>query len=460
MTDDSIREQPDTMPESPASNNHNEQDRNDIVRRTSLPLLSLTGLGQPPPSGPLRNTTTPLADDLSRSTTVPLPETKREEVVSPPLDVPFVPASRAVRNTKTESGSGLYAGQLVGPQLPNRKVRSQRISQPSWLFFLLTLAFCLLLSGVGAYIYIYNWTTTHGTAQLPRPLPSDKHAHNNVVLAPRNGSSSGGNDFASRDGQSFQVGGQPTLVLKGQNGSVNVVAGNAGTIIVKASSKDQSADTINQNIRYDRSYDGQGHDVINLATEPGHGNINYDMVVPASAQIKIEVSSGSISVAGVSGVSVDTNSGSLDIEDVSGPVNVYTTNGDITARNLKGQVIMESVNGSVRANAIVGQMKAVTQNGDVVVREATLDGQSTLKTNYGSVRFSGTLDTQGTYTLSTHSGNVNLTLPGNAAFQFHASTGSGSIYNEFGGNIVGTAPRAQIVATIIGGGSIAVNKAV
>jgi DUF4097 and DUF4098 domain-containing protein YvlB len=167
-----------------------------------------------------------------------------------------------------------------------------------------------------------------------------------------------------------------------------------------------------------------------------------------------------VSVAGVNGANIDTNSGSLNITDISGPVNVSTINGDVIAQNIKGQMSMESMNGSIRATAVAGQLRAVTQNGDVVIREAVLNGQSAMKTNYGLVRFSGTLDPRGTYMLGTHSGNVNLALPGNSAFQLHASTGSGSIYNEFGRNIVGSAPLAQITISIIGGGSIAINKSV
>jgi len=93
------------------------------------------------------------------------------------------------------------------------------------------------------------------------------------------------------------------------------------------------------------------------------------------------------------------------------------------------------------------------------VREATLSGTSVMETNHGSVRFAGSIDSQGTYTMKTLSGDINLTLPGTTAFQLEANTGSGSVNNEFGSATVGDAPRARITATV-GNGSITVNKAV
>ena len=82
-----------------------------------------------------------------------------------------------------------------------------------------------------------------------------------------------------------------------------------------------------------------------------------------------------------------------------------------------------------------------------------------METNYGSVRYAGSIDPQGTYTFKTINGNVNLTLPGNAAFQLQATTGSGSVNNEFGSALVGQGQRAQIMVNVTNG-SVVVNRAV
>ncbi len=212
-------------------------------------------------------------------------------------------------------------------------------------------------------------------------------------------------------------------------------------------------------VLYNQTNDGKGNDRINIATNLAYMNVDYDITAPSTALVEVQVDSGSIGVNGVSGVTVDTGGGNLDIEDVHGPVNVYTENGDITARALMGSMQMEVGNGgSIRISNVSGALTAVSHSGDVVVREAALKSSSLLETNYGSVRFDGSIDPQGTYTMKTINGNVNLTLPGNAAFQLEASVGSGSVYNAFGSAIVGYTPRAQVMATI-GNGSVTVNRA-
>ena len=458
MTDNSNRERPDMTSGALTSYKRDEQvkDNIDIVGRTRLPLLSLSGLDQTP--------FLPLLQEPAEHTTVPLRNHAEREFASPPsntpfvpvLETPFTPAWYAAHNNNSaqpdatsyaiHNNNSIRPGAISPAGSVNKRTARRR---PKWLFFLFIVLSCFFIFGLGTYIYFAH--AAHPV--LPKHTPPNNRLHSGAISPAMAG-------FSSEKGESFPVGGQSTLVIKGQKGNVGVTAGSTGTITVKASSNGRRADVINQSISANQSHDDKGHDVINITTAPGNISVDYTITMPADAQVKVEVDAGSISIAGVSGVNVDANSGSLNIENVSGPTNAYTTNGNITARKLKGPVVLESVNGSINADAVIGQLKAVTQNGDVVVREAMLNGQSALKTNYGSVRLSGSIDAHGTYTLSTHNGNVNLSLPGNTSFQMHTSTASGSINNEFGHNVVGHTPQANITISIIGGGSIAINKTV
>ncbi len=260
--------------------------------------------------------------------------------------------------------------------------------------------------------------------------------------------------------RSFQVGDHPLVVINGHGSDVNIHAGNAGavTITARRHGSGLGPNPNDTKILYNQSQDNQGRDHLTIGADPAFRDVDYDVTVPAGAQVQVTVSSGSIAASGISGITIDTGSGSLDVQSIQGPVNIHTDSGDITARNLKGQVTMDADSGSIRVNGVNGQLKATTHSGDVVVREATLSGQSTLKTDSGSVRFEGALDPKGTYQMATHSGDIDLTLPANAAFQLAATTGSGSINNAFGNDVVGATPRAQITATI-GSGSVTVDKA-
>jgi DUF4097 and DUF4098 domain-containing protein YvlB len=154
---------------------------------------------------------------------------------------------------------------------------------------------------------------------------------------------------------------------------------------------------------------------------------------------------------------VTINSGKIAITNVHGSFQVAAISSDINAQNIQGLLSLKTVNGSIRANNINGTLRAQTQNGDIILQQAALHGQSTIQTTSGSIRFTGTLDPQGTDIFATQSGNATLNLPDNAAFQLQATTTSGTISNAFGSNTVGGPSRPQLFITI-GSGSTYIQK--
>lgn len=309
---------------------------------------------------------------------------------------------------------------------------------PGWLFILCLLAFVLLVAGIFEYTYFNSGAPKKESAAGTGP----------VLASPTNT-----NGQATAGTMTFQVGAHPLIVITGNSGSVNVHDGSAGTVIVRTSSAG-----LEPAANYTQSHDSQGHDLITIVTEPGIANVNYDVTIPLSAQIHVTINSGSIAVDGAAGATVASQSGSIAIYNVQGPVDARTVSGDIAAYTVTGQTAIETENGSLTISGVKGQLQAITQNGDVSVSATILSGQSVLQTNYGSIHFTGSIDPRGTYTMKTLSGDVDLTLPANAAFQLAATTNSGSVQNAFGSNTVGNPPRAQVTITV-GSGSITVNKA-
>jgi hypothetical protein len=357
----------------------------------------------------------------NRKSTVPLAER------NPSPQLGNMGGNSNAANTPSSSGTHLSAKQELAQLFREHKGLK-------WLFLLIALAIIVLL-----IIICANWIASDGVF-------SSTHNINPSTVGPVT--------------RNFQVGDHPLIVINGHSSDVDIRTGNAGNVSITAK-RHGSGLGPNPNdtkILYNQSQDSQGRDQLTIGSDPALRDIDYDVTVPASAQVQVTVDSGSISASGTSGITIDTGSGSLDVENVQGPVNIHTDSGDITARNLKGQMTMDASSGSIRVNAVNGQLKATTHSGDVVVGAATLSGQSALKTDSGSIRFEGALDPKGTYQMATHSGDIDLTLPANAAFQLAATTGSGSVNNAFGSNIVGATPQAQITA-MIGSGSVVVDKA-
>lgn len=246
--------------------------------------------------------------------------------------------------------------------------------------------------------------------------------------------------------QSFSVGSNAVLVIKEQGGDISVHPSNTNVITVtpRAHGTLTAPNPQNVKILYTHTSDAQGHDQITVSTDPWFSNTDFSVTIPSTTSTQITLDAGSIDVHAGHGLTASTSSGSIALDNLQGPVDARTSSGDITASALSGPLTLITSSGSIRLRQITGQLDARTSSGDVLVSESVLSGNSLLQTQNGSVRFDGSLDPHGSYTMQTTSGDVDLALPANAAFSLSASTGSGGIQNAFGGSLIGAAPRAQV----------------
>jgi hypothetical protein len=378
------------------------------------------------------------------------------------VDVPGIVSAAGLPNGPDRvSGAGLPSA----TGLPVPSVNTKAASLPSSLpvkkvrknVFKIVTLLAILIFGTVFYTY-YTDALTLDKISPPGSGPTSLIRQGNNVTPTIAQERNVTPTIAQAQGnRSFQVGAHAFIMINGSHSNVSIHSGDAGTVIVETNNTGDGQGS--NDVQYSQSRDEQGNDHINIVTALQNKHVNYTVTVPSTTQVAVEVSSGSISVDGVSGVTITTTNGSIDIGDVNGPTNVSTQNGNVSIHNVKGQMAVGTINGSIKINDVTGQLNAVTQNGNVTVKQALLNGQSVLKTNYGSVSLTGSIDPNGTYTMETRSGNVNTLFPDNAAFQLSASTHSGSIHNEFGSNRVGNAPQAQVIVNI-GSGSITIKKAV
>ncbi|MDE3054657.1 MAG: DUF4097 family beta strand repeat protein, partial [Gemmatimonadota bacterium] len=133
-----------------------------------------------------------------------------------------------------------------------------------------------------------------------------------------------------------------------------------------------------------------------------------------------------------------------------------TLSGDVTASRLTGDVQASSGSGDLTLSAVTGDVNASSVSGDVKldgITSRSVDAQTT----GGDVSFSGGIDPSGRYDLTTHSGDVTLTLPEKASAQLTVSTWSGSIDSDFpitlqpGEHGIGVATSKRFTFNIGGG---------
>src|SRR6266566_8269572 len=166
----------------------------------------------------------------------------------------------------------------------------------------------------------------------------------------------------------YTVTGQATIVINDPNGNVTVTEGQSNTEV--------SFQPVNGN-----SFPGNPNDIQQSISQTGD---TITASVPGSVDLHVTVPKGA-------NLSLQTESGNINVSGVDGHLTLLTTDGGIDASN------------------------------------DALNGSSTITTNTGDINFDGTISKGGNYQFITSSGTINVALPSSPAFHIVATTNSGSI---------------------------------
>ncbi len=201
-----------------------------------------------------------------------------------------------------------------------------------------------------------------------------------------------------------------TVSLINDYGPVQVRASGAGQVVV-------SATPATSKVEIDGSQNGNRIEVrthfLQTAGE-NEGRVGYEVQAPADTNIIIRTATGPVQVQGFTGdISVDSDTGTIEVRDSNGHVHVRTVSGAVALTDLKdGFVEARSVGGQVTLNDVSGKVVSVNTTG-------------------GPIVYNGDFGGGGQYTLSTHSGNIDVALPATASVDVSARTVSGTVENDF-----------------------------
>ena len=163
-------------------------------------------------------------------------------------------------------------------------------------------------------------------------------------------------------------------------------------------------------------------------------SVTYNVTAPAGSRVRATSISGSIVARDIRG--------EVSAESVSGTVRIINGGRVASAKSISGnvEVVDSEIDGSLNASTASGtvtlrkvkarRVEAGSISGSVVLEDVNAE-QVEGQTVSGSVKFDGTLARGGRYELSSHSGSVNVSLPGNAGFEIEATSFSGSIRSDF-----------------------------
>ena len=137
----------------------------------------------------------------------------------------------------------------------------------------------------------------------------------------------------------------------------------------------------------------QSGSVIRLgALEPhwpwGGVRIDFDITVPADADVRTRSASGDQIVDGLRGpLEASAASGDIRISNVSGTIRVSTASGRIELDGSQAAVLARAASGSITAMAIKGDIEAHTSSGRVLVSQ-TANGRADITSGSGNITVS------------------------------------------------------------------------
>lgn len=172
---------------------------------------------------------------------------------------------------------------------------------------------------------------------------------------------------------------------------------------------------------------------VRVRVEPknaGMPYVDFEITMPRSMSVavqgvevetKIQAAGGNISVQTVEGtIEVVGGRGNVSLQAVSGSVNVRDANGKISVNAIEGGVTIENSRGAMNVESV---------DGDVILRGIDSDNVGVNAVD-GNVTFSGTIRDDGRYFMSTHDGDLDITIPRNANARVSVATFDGDLVSD------------------------------
>ena len=186
----------------------------------------------------------------------------------------------------------------------------------------------------------------------------------------------------------------------------------------------------------------------------GPAQVDYDILAPAWMPIAVQGSpSSDVTIEGTQAeISVETVEGAVRVVGGSGNVILHSVEGDVTLASAKGHIEVNTVDGSIELRDCSGDIRSETVDGDITML-GIVSGDVDANTVDGGIEYDGTIQDGGQYRLSTHSGDVTMSIPENANATITVSTFSGSLDAGFPLTITGTTPPRHRFTFTLGTGT-------
>jgi DUF4097 and DUF4098 domain-containing protein YvlB len=250
--------------------------------------------------------------------------------------------------------------------------------------------------------------------------------------------------YTEREEKRFPVSGQPDVSLSTFNGSIEV----------RPSERSEVTVTIER-----RAWSKEAAAQIEVRAEQTGNRVVVDVRMPKGVHMLGFNQSASanliVSLPAASDVQARSGDGSIDIERVTGTVDLRSGDGSINGRDLGSSVKVHTGDGSIKLTGVKGSLDVDTGDGSITaegaftsVRARSGDGSVTINAAPGS-------SASDEWTITTGDGSVVLAVPEGFGGELDAHTGDGAIevHDVTLSNVTGRISRNTVRGRLGNGGS-------
>jgi hypothetical protein len=206
---------------------------------------------------------------------------------------------------------------------------------------------------------------------------------------------------------SYKVGRKPVVSVRNQYGPTMVGRSEQGRVVATAVSHSATGSFVHKQ---------HGNRIELRAISPTQGSdlVEYTILVPKDAIVILESFNGKLRVQGLQGdVIVQAVGAPVEISEMTGAhINLKTLSGPISLTSARGcRVAIQSVSGDVKLDHVADSSVAAHSGG-------------------GRITYDGDPGSAGDYKLSTHSGNIEVSIPANTLVRVDGRTLRGQFAQE------------------------------
>ena len=157
------------------------------------------------------------------------------------------------------------------------------------------------------------------------------------------------------------------------------------------------------------------------------GEVTYEVSVPANVRVLVRTSAGSITAKGVGGdIEVRAATGDVTISDNGGLVVAEIMSGDFVGTRLSGGARIDATSADVEILGATGEIIIDNTSGETTLNDVKSSSVQ-VESVSGDITFQGTIERDGRYRMTSHSGTISLGIPDNAGAFVSLASYAGTI---------------------------------